>query len=125
MNYYELKKCESFTEYSRPFSWYELQANACELACSLYVDLIMQANKSIRVSREYIYDRIVCGHVGTCPSVHLLHNSGEARYSITTPLDKDTMRGDNEGIFIDANGKLILGVFHDEKENEYYEIIQL
>lgn len=122
---YNLKKVDGaeVMDFARPMSWYEFSADMADKMTEVYVELLLQFNPDIQLSmNDYLSGRIVCGNCCNMPSLHLLHNSGEPRYSITDTRNRDCNECDDECLFMDALGNVFIGVFTDTDEDEYYQV---
>lgn len=114
---------EKIEDFDRPRAWYEFGDGLANEATKVYVELLLQMNPDISLSMsDYLEGRILCANVWNMPSLCLVHNSGEKRYSITDTRHRGTKMSDDESLFLAANHKLYLAVISDGKKDEFYEV---
>ena len=114
---------EKIEDFDRPRAWHEFGDKLADEVTKVYVELLLQMNPDISLSMsDYLEGRILCANVWNMPSLCLVHNSGEKRYSITDTRHRNTQMSDNESLFLAANHKLYLAVISDGKKDEFYEV---
>ena len=114
---------EKIEDFDRSRAWYEFGDKLANEATKVYVELLLQMNPDISLSMsDYLEGRILCANVWNMPSLCLVHNLGEKRYSITDTRHRGTEMSDDEYLFLAANHKLYLAVISDGKKDEFYEV---